>query len=334
MQIAKMILSPQSAVDNAERWEQEGFDAILTNESNHDPFVLSTVAALGTNKAEIFTYLTVAFARNPMLAAHSGNDVNQLSHGRFTLGLGSQIKPHIQRRYNMPWSHPAPRMKEFIQAMHAIWDTWHDGKKLQFEGKFYRHNLMTYMFTPVENQYGRPRIGLGALGPEMTKVAAEIADDLLCHSFTTPRYMKQTTLPLVAETMQQHGRDRSKFRICGMPFTAIGDTDQELEEQIAHMRESVAFYISTPAYRGVLEAEGLEDMHSEFLNLSREGKWEEMGRLVTDEVLETFCAVGDSKRVARTLRDRYEGIFDLLSCYSGDGPGMTPSNFLHEFKSL
>lgn len=334
MKIAKMILSPQSALDNSANWEREGFDAILTNESKHDPFVLSTIAATQTTTPEIMSYITVAFARTPMLAAHSANDINQISKGRFTLGLGSQIKPHIQRRYSMPWSNPAPRMKEFIQAMHAIWDAWYDGKKLNFEGQFYKHNLTTHMFTPLDNAYGRPRVGLGAVGPEMTKVAAEVADDLLCHSFTTPTYLRQTTLPAIAAVMQKQGRDRSKFRVCGMPFTAVGETDEELETQIAHMRESVGFYISTPAYVGVLEAEGLADLHPEFLRLSREGKWAEMGRLVTDEVLETFCAIGNAKQVAKTLHDRYAGIFDLISCYSGDGPGMTPVGVLTEMKTL
>lgn len=334
MKIAKMILSPEAALDNAGAWEEEGFDAILTNESKHDPFVLGSIAALQTSKAEIMSYITVAFARTPMLCAHSANDLNQLSKGRFTLGLGSQIKPHIERRYGMPWGNPAPRMREYIQAMHAIWDAWHDGKKLDFEGRFYRHTLMTHMFTPVDSPYGRPRIGLGAVGPEMTKVAAEVADDLLCHSFTTPNYLRQTTLPAIAEVMQKHGRDRSKFRVCGMPFTAVGETDEELAGQVAHMRESVAFYMSTPAYKGVLDAEGYGDLHPEFLKLSREGKWEEMGRLVTDEVLETFCAVGNAKQVAQTLQDRFGDIFDLISCYSGDGPGITPSGVLQAVKQL
>ncbi|WP_084356136.1 TIGR03617 family F420-dependent LLM class oxidoreductase [Novosphingobium lentum] len=332
MKIATMTTSPQQAIAKSAEWEADGFDAIFTNESKHDPFVLSTLVADRTRTVEIMTYIAVALARTPMLAAASANDLNQISGGRFTLGIGSQIKPHIERRYGMPWSNPAPRMREFIQAMHAIWDCWHDGKPLKFEGRFYNHTLMTHMFTPVEHPFGRPLVGLAAVGPEMTKVAGEVADALLCHSFTSPKYLRSVTLPLVEESLATHGRDRAKFRLVGMPFIASGETDEELEKAVAHARESVAFYCSTPAYVGVLEAEGFGDIHPEMLRLSKAGQWADMGKLVSDEILNTYCVVGKPAEAAAEIERRYGGIFDMLCGYSGQGPGM-PDPVMRAFKA-
>ena len=334
MKIAKMTLSPQSALQDAATWEQDGFDAILSSETRHDPFVLSALAAARTHEVEIISNVVVAFARTPMLTAYSALDVQQLARGRFTLGLGSQIKPHIERRYGMTWSSPAARMKEYVQALHAIWDCWQHGGRLEFEGRFYRHSLMTPMFAPPAGEHGRPRIGIAAVGPEMTRVAAEVADILLCHSFTTPRYLREATLPLVESTLAAQGRDRARFRICGMALAAVGETDEALEPQVGRLRESLAFYMSTPAYRPVLESEGLESLQPELQALSREGRWQEMGRLVSDDVLHRFCVVGNARQVARALHDRYAGIYDLISCQTADGPGTTPLAVLRELRAL
>jgi probable F420-dependent oxidoreductase len=325
MKISTMLNSLPQAQAEAQQLEQAGFDFLFTNESKHDPFLLSALAAERTTSVEIMTYIAVAFARTPMLAAHSAHDLNQLSKGRFTLGLGSQIKPHIERRYSMPWSHPAPRMKEYIQALHAIWDCWYEGKPLNFEGQFYKHTLMTPMFTPVEQEYPRPKVTLGAVGPHMTRVAAEVADGLLCHSFTTPRYLREVTLPTVERVLAEKGRSRQQFRVVGMPFVAVAETDEALAQAVAGARQNIGFYASTPAYKGVLDLHGLGDIQPEMLRLSKLGRWQDMGALVTDELLNTFVVIGNAESCARELIRRYEGVFDLICGYSDAGPGLPVS---------
>lgn len=324
MKLATMLNSPESCAADAAHLESLGYDALFTNESKHDPFIKSALVADRTKLAEIVTYIAVAFARSPMLAAYSANDVNALSGGRFTLGLGSQIKPHITRRFSMPWSHPAPRMREYIRALHAIWDCWYEGKPLNFEGEFYQFNLMTPMFTPLNTLHGRPKVMLGAVGAEMTKVAAEVADGLFCHSFTTERYLREVTLPTIERILTDNGRKREDFRMVGMPFIAFGDTDEALAKSITGVKKSIAFYLSTPAYVPVLTQHGWEGLQPEAMRLSKLGQWDEMGKLVTDEVLNTFAVVGTADECGRELKRRFSGIFDMICGYTSGETGMAP----------
>ncbi len=333
MKISTMINNPSQALADSQRFEQLGYDVLFTNESKHDPFLLSALAAERTSRVEIMTYIAVAFARTPMLAAHSAHDLNALSKGRFTLGLGSQIKPHIERRYSMPWNHPAPRMKEFIQALHAIWDCWYDGKPLKFEGKFYSHTLTSPMFIPLDKEFGRPKVALGAVGPHMTQVAAEVADGLLCHSFTTPRYLREVTLPTIERVLKANGRTRDQFRIVGMPFVAVGESDELLEKAIAGAKKTISFYASTPAYKAVLDLHGLGDIQPEMLRLSKLGLWQDMAALVNDDLLNTFFVIGNAAACARELSSRYDGVFDLIGGYSNGEPGL-PADVMQAIKSL
>ena len=200
--------------------EEAGYDCGFSAELKHDPFLPLAVATQATSRLEIMTSIAVAFARNPMTLANLGHDLNAASGGRFIMGLGAQIEPHVTRRFSMPWSRPAERMREMILAMHAIWDCWHEGKPLDFRGEFYTHTLMTHYFTPDDHQYGRPKVMLAAVGPAMTRVAAEIADGMLCHIFTTPRYMHEVTIPQIEKTLAAADRDRAKFEIvasCSSP---------------------------------------------------------------------------------------------------------------------
>lgn len=331
MKFSTMVNTLAQAQGEAAGLEALGYDALFTNESKHDPFVAAGLVVDRTTRVEIMTYIAVAFARTPMLAAHSAHDLNSLSRGRFTLGLGSQIKPHITRRFAMPWSNPAPRMKEFIQALHAIWDCWYDEKPLKFEGKFYSHTLTSPMFIPEDRQYGRPRVMLGAVGPEMTRVAAEVADGLLCHSFTTERYLREVTLPTVQRVLAANGRDRAKFRLVGMPFIAYGANSGELAKAVAAVKKSVGFYCSTPAYRAVLDLHGWGDVQPEMLRLSKQGQWQQMGELISDDILHTFCVIGDAKQCATQLRQRFDGVLDLICGYSGSGPAL-PAEVLAELR--
>lgn len=322
MHFTAMIDTMARARDEAPELERSGYDAVLTNETAHDPFLPAAVIADHTTKVEIITGIAVAFARTPMVVAHAAHDLNAFSRGRFTLGLGSQVKAHITRRFAMPWSHPARRMKEFIRALHAVWDCWYDGKPLDFQGEFYSHTLTSPVFTPTDTEFGRPRVMLAAVGELMTEVAGEVADGLLCHSFTTPRYLREVTLPAVERALAANKRPRERFRIAGGPFMAVAEREEDLAPAIKAIKERIAFYGSTPAYRAVLDLHGWGALHIELLRLSKAGRWSDMGTLINDDVLRTFCIVGTPAQAARELEDSYSGLLDLvnLRSYLAAGP--------------
>ena len=221
----------------------------LPREINNDPFFPLVLAAEHSKTIQLTTAISVAFARNPMTVANLAWDLNQYSKGRFTIGLGSQIKPHITRRFSMPWSQPAARMREFILAMQAIWTCWETGEKLDFNGEFYRHDLMTPMFTPTRTTYGAPGVNLAAVGPLMTEVAAEVANGVIAHGFTTVQYLREVTLPAVQRGLAKSGRSREAFDV-SLPAMVVTGVD---EEAFARSKQAVqsqlAFYASTPAYR-------------------------------------------------------------------------------------
>jgi len=298
---------------NAKALEDLGYDALTVAETGHDPFLPLALAAEHTDKIELTTGIAVAFSRNPMILANIGHDLNSYSKGRFTLGLGTQIKAHITKRFSMPWSHPAPRMKEMIQAMHAIWDTWHEGKPLDFRGEFYQHTLMTHYFTPTDIQYGRPKIALAAVGPLMTKVAAEVADAMLCHAFTTARYLHEVTVPMIESTLEQNHRKRSDFEIVATMFTATGDTEEEIMKARNKLRTQVSFYGSTPAYKGVFELHGWYDLQPKLNRLSKEGKWEEMAESLPEDVVDAFVISGTPEQVVDKLKETFAGKIDRSS---------------------
>lgn len=302
--------------------ERAGFDTISVIETRHDPFVQAAVVMEHSSSIEIMTTVAIAFARTPMVLAAAAHDLNALSGGRFILGLGSQTKPHITRRFSMPWSHPAERMKETISAIHAIWDSWYDGKPLAFEGQFYSHTLMTPMFTPGDTEFGRPKIHLAAVGPHMTQVAAEVADGLICHSFTTERYIRDVTLPAVEESLFRRGRKRSDLEISVMPLIACGSTDEALENACAETRKQIAFYGSTPAYRAILDLHGWGALHDDLHAMSKQGRWDDMGQIINDEVLATFALVGSPAEIAGEIRRRFAGICERVSLGLGNDPSV------------
>jgi probable F420-dependent oxidoreductase len=301
--------------EHARRVEAEGYDGAWAAETGHDPLVTLAIAAGATERLELGTGITVAFGRSPMITATMANDVQLLSKGRLLLGLGSQIKPHIERRYSMPWSHPAARMREYIQAMHAIWDNWYDGTKLDFKGDFYTFNLMTPFFNPGPNPYGRPKVFLAAVGALMTEVAGEVADGILVHGFTTEQYLREVTLPAIAKGLAKSGRERSSFQVSYPGFVVTGDTDEQMEEATVAVKAQIAFYASTPAYRGVLELHGWGDLQSELHPLSKQGEWAKMGGLISDDVLNTFAVVAPRKEVASRVRERFGDVIDRFSFY-------------------
>jgi probable F420-dependent oxidoreductase len=295
--------------------EQRGYDAAFSAEINNDPFFPLVLAAEHSTKIALTTSISVAFARNPMTLANLAWDLNQYSKDRFTVGLGSQIKPHITRRFSMPWSKPAARMREFIQAMQAIWRCWETGEKLDFNGEFYQHTLMTPMFTPTRTTYGAPGVNLAAVGPLMTEVAAEVANGVIAHGFTTVKYLRDVTLPAVQRGLQKSGRQRAHFEV-SLPVMVVAGVDEAaFQRSKLAVQNQLAFYASTPAYRPVLDLHGWGELQTTANQLTREGRWQEMGALISDEILDTFALVSeDIAQVPTLLQQRYGGLADTWLC--------------------
>jgi len=295
--------------------EARGYDATFTAEINSDPFFPLVLAAEHSKAIRLTTAISVAFARNPMSMANLAWDLNQYSKGRFTVGVGSQIKPHITRRFSMPWSKPAARMRDFILAMRAIWSCWETGEKLDFNGEFYRHDLMTPMFTPTRKTYGAPGVNLAAVGPLMTEVAAEVANGVIAHGFTTAKYLREVTLPAVQRGLVKAGRNRESFDV-SLPVMVVTGVDEEAftRSRLA-VQGQVGFYASTPAYRAVLELHGWGDLQAEAHQLTREGRWQDMGALITDDILDAFAIISeDIDAVPALLKHRYAGLADTWMC--------------------
>jgi probable F420-dependent oxidoreductase len=293
--------------------EAAGYDGVRAAEMNHDPFFPLLLAAEHTERVELSTSIAVAFARSPMILANLGHDLNAYSKGRFTLGLGSQIKPHISKRFSMPWGAPAPQMRELVLAMRAIWANWYQGAPLQFVGKYYTHTLMTPAFTPENKEHGAPRVVLAAVGPHMTEVAGEVADGMIIHPFSTVPYIEQVTLPAVERGLAKAGRKREDFEIAYSNFVVTGRDEAEFEASKRAARERIAFYGSTPAYKSVLESIGVGELQGELNTMSKQGRWKEMGDLITDDILDAFAVVGEPGDVAPEMLRRYGAFTDRTS---------------------
>jgi probable F420-dependent oxidoreductase len=305
------------AGDMARLQEDQGYDGLWSVETGHDPFFPLLLAAQATEKVELGTGIAVAFARSPMTTAVQANDLQLASKGRFILGLGSQIKAHIEKRFSMPWSHPAPRMREFILAMHAIWESWNDGTKLDFRGDFYSHTLMTPFFSPGPNPHGRPKVYLAAVGEKMTEVAGEVADGMLVHPFTTERYLREVTIPAIERGMAKAGRTRenSDFELSLPAFVVTGANEGEREAATGLVKSQVSFYGSTPAYRGVLELHGWGDLQTELNGLSKQGQWGEMAKRIDDDIMAAFSIDAELDEVAPKVLERFGGVVDRVSFY-------------------
>ncbi len=305
--------SLQSMPEDARHLEEMGYSGIMSAETAHDPFFPLLLAAQNTQTVDLMTSIAVAFARTPMILANIGHDLNHYSKGRFVLGIGSQIRAHITKRFSMPWSSPAARMREFIQALHAIWASWHEGKPLQFTGRFYTHTLMTPFFTPTDTEYGPPRVFLAAVGPKMTEVAGEVADGLIVHAFTTEAYLRQTTLPALERGFARAGKRREDFEISYPMFVVTGDSEEEMDRQRTLIKRQIAFYGSTPAYRPVLDSIGQGELQPELNKMSKQGRWEEMGGLIDDEMLAQFAIVAEPGDIAAGIKRRYGDLIDRTS---------------------
>ena len=293
--------------------ESIGSDGIYTFEGQHDPFFPLVVATQHTQTAKLITGIAVAFARNPMIVANIGNDLQMLSKGRFILGLGSQIRPHIEKRYSSSWSHPAPRMREFILAVKAIWRCWGEGEKLDFRGEFYTHTLMTPFFIPPQNPYGYPPIWLAAVGAKMAEVAGEVADGLLVHPLSTPLFIKESILPALQLGWDKGQKTKNDFTISCQVITALGSDKNEIERAREQAKTQVAFYSSTPAYKPILDKHGWGEIQPKLNILSKQGDWNEMNKLISDEMLNQIIVAGTPEEAAQQIYETRGVIADRIS---------------------
>ena len=290
--------------------EAIGFDGLRLAELNHDPFMPLAIAAEHTQTIELVTSVAVAFSRNPMSMAIQAHDLNAFSNGRLVLGLGSQVKPHIERRFSMPWHKAAAQMREFINAMNAIFDCWYKGTRLEFVGEYYQHTLMPSTFTPENIDGPRPRIVLSATGPLMTKVAAQVADGMIMHPFSTEKYMREVTIPAIVDGLSETSRTLQEFDLDYAPMIATGASDAAIERAIEVVRDRIAFYGCTVAYKPVLEIHGWGALQDELIALNRQHRTGDMAALISDEILETIAIVGAPEQVIDTMKERFGGLVD------------------------
>jgi probable F420-dependent oxidoreductase len=311
-----LITDLSSVPERARELEELGYDGAISVETSHDPFLPLALAAEHTSRVDLVTSVAIALARSPMTTASTAYDLQVLSKGRMVLGLGSQIQPHIEKRFSMPWSPPAARMREFIMALRAIWHAWATGERLSFRGDHYTHTLMTPFFSPPPSPYGPPRVFLGALGDRMCEVAGEVADGVLVHPFSTERYVRERAVPAVERGLARAGRPRDGFELVLSPFVATAPDEETVRESLATVRQQIAFYGSTPAYRKVLELHGWGGVQDELNMLSKRGRWAEMAGLITGEMLDAFVVQAPHHRLAEALGARCGGLADRIHFYA------------------
>ena len=304
--------SPLAVEEAAIRAEKDGYAGFGAAETRHDVFTTLSLAARATSRVTLLSAIAVAFARNPMSLAVAANDLQLISAGRFQLGLGSQVKAHIERRFAMPWSHPAARMEEYVGAVRAIWAAWATGERLAFRGRFYQHTLMTDFFNPGPNPHGNPPIYLAAVGELMTAVAARVADGLMVHPLTTETYLRERTLPALRAVRG----NLDGYSLILPAFVVLGADQAARAAAERAVRGQIAFYASTPAYRSVLDTHGWGELADRLTVMSRRQAWDEMAAAIDDEVLDVFAVAGDAPAVARRLRERFGDIVDRISFYT------------------
>ena len=334
-----MALLPQddlkAAQAEAVRYEKLGIDGLKTSELAHDPFLPFAAATTVTERAELATGIAIAFARSPMNVACMANDLQRSSNGRFVLGLGSQVKGHNERRFSVPWSAPAPRLKEYIESLRAIWRCWEKGDKLDFQGEHYRFDLMTPVFSPEPAGLPMVPVTLAAVGAAMIRLSARVADGVRLHSFCTRKYMINTLLPELKKGWAESGMKRDNFEIVGGGYVITGPDDETVAKQFEWVRERLAFYGSTRTYLPVWAAHGEEDMGLKLHAMSKKGQWKEMAKQLTDDHVRLFVAVGRHDEIMEAIKMRYEGVSDTI--YVNQVPGVdpkVPADLIQEMKTM
>ena len=322
----------------ARRIEAMGYDGVATQDNRFGPFLPLAVAAVSTETLGLATGVAIAFPRSPMVVALTSWDLQRASKGRFSLGLGSQVKGHIERHFSVPWKAPAPWMGEYVEALRAIWRCWQLGERLGFEGEHYRFSLMTPNFSPGPLDVPPPSITIAAVGPAMLRLAGRLCDGVRLHGFCTRRYLENVALPLLEEGMRQApggSRDRASFQISGGGFVATGPDDETVARQFEFIRQRVGFYGSTRTYWPVFEQHGLEDLGAKLHAMSKAGDWQKMTAEVPDDVVRLFCAVGRHDEIVAAIEERFGGLCDVVgSSASTDLPGALTPELIQEVKKI
>ena len=317
------------------RIEDLGYDGINTQENRQDPFLPLAVAAVNSTRLELATSIAISFARSPMAFANIGWDLQRASGGRFVLGLGTQVKGHNERRFSVPWSAPAPRMRELVQFIKATWHSWHTGDTLSYIGKHYQVTLMPPNFVPEPLDGPLPAITIAAVGPGMMKVAARECDGVRLHPFSTRKYLEETALPILHAGIEQGVGDRKHFEISGGGFIATGSTDEAVAKAFEWVRMRVGFYGSTRAYWPVFEAHGLHDLGEKLNHMSKNNQWDEMTQQIDDDTVRLFAAVGRHDELANAVEERFGGLSDSLSVGTPvDEPGGLPPDLIQDLQRI
>ena len=306
------------AVASEAAWaESMGYDGISSNETAHDPFLPLALAAAATSRLTLETRVAIAFPRSPMVVAYTSRDLQDLSKGRFRLGLGTQVKGHIERRFSTRWESPGPRLREYVQALRCIWDYWEKGNqrenRIDYQGRFYQFSLMTPFFSPGPSAYPAPRVFTGAVNAYNCRVAGEVSDGLMLHSLTSAEYVGQVVRPNLAQGALRAGRDPGAIQVGGGGFIVTGPNRASIRAALAEVRRRIAFYASTRTYFPVLECHGFAEVGQRLHQMSLSGEWAEMAELVSDEMLEAFAVTGEYDEVAEKFIQRYGGLLDEVN---------------------
>ena len=321
--------------DEIRRIERAGYDGVLTQENRHDPFLPLAVAAVNSERVMLGTGVAIAFPRSPMLTANLSWDLQLASKGRFVLGIGPQVKGHNERRFSVPWSPPVPRIREYTQALRAIWNTWKTGDPLEFHGEHYQFTLMTPNFTPEPMSFSPPPVTIGAVGPAMLRLAGEVGDGVRLHGFCTRKYFQNVVLPELQTGLERGDRSRENFHVTASGFIATGATDAEVASQVDFVRKRIAFYASTRAYWPVLEQHDLLEMGEKLNHMSKTDQWDSMAAEVSDEVVGLFAAIGSHDQIAAEVRKQFGGLMDAVSdSASYDMPGSLPPDAIQDIQRI
>jgi probable F420-dependent oxidoreductase len=315
LDVAMLSHDLRTVPEYARKVEALGFDCLWSAETQHDPFLPLAAAATVTSRMRLGTSIAVAFPRSPMILAHTAWDLAKASRGRFILGLGSQVKGHNERRFSVKWESPAPRMREVVQALRAIWDCWQNGTKLNFKGQFYRFDLMTPFFNPGPIEQPAVPVYIAGVNQHMCRVAGEVCEGLHVHPFNSPKYLREYVQPAVNEGLKAAGKRREDFTYATSSFVIIGDTEPELAARRLAVKQQIAFYASTRTYEPVLAAHGWQDIAPPLHRKSIEGDWKGMADLITDEMLDTYAVTGTHDTIAGRLTERYAGLLDRTAFY-------------------
>ena len=293
------------------RWAEEiGYDGLCTEETGHDPLLPLALAATSTSRVTLEPRVAIAFPRSPMVFAYAAMDLQKLSEGRFRLGLGTQVKGHIERRFSTEWTPPGPRIREYVQSLHAIWDAWENGTRLSYHGEHYNFSLMTPFFSPGPSEQPRPPVFISAVNAYNCRVAGEVCDGVSLHPLMSPEFLNQRVLPHIANGTSRAGRDAKAVNLTGSGFIITGPNRAIIEERKYAVRRQIAFYSSTRSYSTVLETHGFEDVGVRLHEMSLKGQWDEMTGLITDDIFDKFVVAAGYDDVAAAVKERYGGLLD------------------------